>query len=91
MATEISSQTLREALTEEVLETFLTTRKGSQELTSGNNFLSQFWGPNQYKGSLRGALEQHKGRISYVIGWIYTFHAKHWGPSVGIGLLWGRG
>lgn len=30
---------------------------------------------------------RHKGRISYITGWIYTFHIKHRGPSVGLGLL----
>lgn len=72
---------------EEVLKTFLTARKGSQDLTAGNNFLRWFGDPTNTKE----ALEQRKGRISYVIGWIYTFHVKHRGPSVGIGLLWGTG
>lgn len=72
---------------EEVLKTFLTARKGSQDLTAGNNFLRWFGDPTNTKE----ALEQHKGRISYVIGWIYTFHVKHRGPSVGIGLHWGTG
>lgn len=34
--------------------------------------------------------ELHKGRISYIIGWLHMFYVKHRRPSVGIGLLWGR-
>lgn len=39
-------------LIEEVLETFLTASKGSQELTSGNNFLSQFGDQTSTKEAL---------------------------------------
>lgn len=75
-----SSLTLRQAVIEEVLKTFQTARKGSQDLTAGNYFLSRFGDPTNTEEaqSFRGAV-QHKGRISYVTGWIYSFHAKHRG------------
>lgn len=34
---------------------------------------------------------RHKGRISYVTGWVHTIHVKHRGPSVGNALLWRNG
>lgn len=60
-------------------------QKGSQDSRAGNNFPPQFGDPTNTKEALEELHpEQHKGRISYVIGWIYTFHVKYkGGPSQG--------
>lgn len=74
------------AFVEEVQKTFQQPEKRKPRLDSRKQLPELVWGSNQHRGSRRvwGAVSwQHKGRICYVTGWIYTFHVKHRGPSVG--------
>lgn len=73
------------AIVEEVLKTFQTARKGSQDMTAGNNFLRQNGDPTiteEGKGFEELDFRQNKRSASYITGWIFMFYIKHWGPSV---------
>lgn len=73
------------AIVEEVLKTFQTARKGSQDMTAGNNFLRQNGDPTiteEAKGFEELDFRQNKRSASYITGWIFMFYIKHWGPSV---------
>lgn len=74
-------------LIEEVLKTFGTAKRGSQD--SRKQLPESVW--TTHKATEELFSERHKGRISYVTGWIHTIHVKHRGPSVGNGLLWRNG
>lgn len=66
------------AIVEEVLKTFQTARKGSQDMTAGNNFLRQNGDPTiteEAKGFEELDFRQNKRSASYITGWIfYVLH-----------------